>query len=177
MRFFSLMIAAGLVVIPVYAADMVVTMHMVDAQGQGKALGSITISESPHGLVFTPDLQGLPAGVHGFHVHEKPDCAPAEKDGKLAAAMAAGGHYDPERAKHHGAPWGDGHRGDLPGLVVTPEGRADYAVLASRLTLADVKSRALIIHAGGDNYSDQPAQLGGGGARIACGITSAQAGS
>jgi Cu-Zn family superoxide dismutase len=27
-----------------------------------------------------------------------------------------------------------------------------------------------MIHAGGDNYSDEPASLGGGSARIACGI-------
>jgi Cu-Zn family superoxide dismutase len=27
-----------------------------------------------------------------------------------------------------------------------------------------------MIHAGGDNYSDQPVPLGGGGARIACGV-------
>jgi Cu-Zn family superoxide dismutase len=27
-----------------------------------------------------------------------------------------------------------------------------------------------MIHAGGDNYADQPAPLGGGGARIACGV-------
>ena len=29
---------------------------------------------------------------------------------------------------------------------------------------------ALMLHAGGDNYSDQPAPLGGGGARMACGV-------
>jgi superoxide dismutase, Cu-Zn family len=27
-----------------------------------------------------------------------------------------------------------------------------------------------MIHAGGDNYADQPQPLGGGGARIACGV-------
>jgi Cu-Zn family superoxide dismutase len=27
-----------------------------------------------------------------------------------------------------------------------------------------------MIHAGGDNYSDHPKRLGGGGARIACGV-------
>ena len=36
--------------------------------------------------------------------------------------------------------------------------------------LADVKGRSIMIHVGGDNYSDQPAPLGGGGARIACGV-------
>jgi Cu-Zn family superoxide dismutase len=27
-----------------------------------------------------------------------------------------------------------------------------------------------MIHAGGDNYADQPKPLGGGGERIACGV-------
>jgi Cu-Zn family superoxide dismutase len=27
-----------------------------------------------------------------------------------------------------------------------------------------------MIHAGGDNYSDTPVTLGGGGARVACGV-------
>ena len=27
-----------------------------------------------------------------------------------------------------------------------------------------------MVHASGDNYSDDPAPLGGGGARIACGV-------
>ena len=30
--------------------------------------------------------------------------------------------------------------------------------------------RALMIHANGDNYSDIPKKLGGGGARVACGV-------
>jgi Cu-Zn family superoxide dismutase len=33
-----------------------------------------------------------------------------------------------------------------------------------------VKGKALMIHAGGDNYADQPKPLGGGGDRIACGV-------
>jgi Cu-Zn family superoxide dismutase len=28
----------------------------------------------------------------------------------------------------------------------------------------------MMIHAGGDNYSDKPKALGGGGKRVACGI-------
>jgi Cu-Zn family superoxide dismutase len=31
------------------------------------------------------------------------------------------------------------------------------------------RGNELVIHIGGDNYSDQPQPLGGGGARIACG--------
>ena len=63
-----------------------------------------------------------------------------------------------------------GHLGDLPALTVGADGTASTAVTAQRLKMSDVKDRSLMIHAGGDNYSDMPAALGGGGARIACGL-------
>ena len=161
-----LMVAA----FPAAAKDIVVKVDLVDEKGQTKAIGQVTISESEHGLVFTPALEGLPPGPHGFHVHENPSCAPGEKDGKTAAAIAAGSHLGHAANAQHGAPWGKGHLGDLPALIVSSDGKANYPVLAPRLKLNDVKGRSLMIHAGGDNYSDQPAPLGGGGARIACGV-------
>jgi Cu-Zn family superoxide dismutase len=152
-------------------ADINVEMHAVDAKGTTEAVGTITISESQHGLVFTPDLKNLAPGVHGFHIHQNPDCSPATTDGKPTPAGAAGGHYDPEKAGKHGAPWGDGHLGDLPPLYVNSDGTAVNPVLAPRLKqLADVKERALMIHKGGDNHADHPEPLGGGGARVACGV-------
>lgn len=151
-------------------ADVVVPMHVVDANGVGASVGQVTVSESRYGLVFTPALQGLSPGIHGFHVHQNPSCAPAEKDGAMVAAGAAGGHYDPAATNVHGAPWGDGHLGDLPALYVDANGSATQPVLAPRLKLDDVKGRALMVHAGGDNHSDHPAALGGGGARISCGV-------
>lgn len=152
-------------------ADVTVNMHEAGEQGAGKAIGTVTISESQYGLVFTPKLSGLSAGVHGFHVHENPSCDAAEKDGKTTPAQAAGGHLDPKKTGKHGLPWGDGHLGDLPALYVHDDGTADTPVLAPRLTsLADVKERSLMVHKGGDTYSDHPEPLGGGGARMACGV-------
>lgn len=55
-------------------------------------------------------------------------------------------------------------------MFVNGEGEASQPVLAPRLKLADVKGHALMVHAGGDNHADHPAPLGGGGARIACGV-------
>ena len=152
------------------ASEMRVSMHMVDEKGMGKEIGSVTLTESRYGVVFTPSLGGLPAGLHGFHVHENASCAAGEKDGKMTAGAAAGGHYDPAGTKKHGTPWGDGHLGDLPALYVAANGEATYPVLAPRLKMSDLKGRALMIHAGGENHADHPAALGGGGARIACGM-------
>ena len=151
-------------------ADTTIQMNMVDAKGIGSSVGTVSISNSKYGLVFSPALKGLPPGAHGFHLHENPSCDPKEKDGKRVAALAAGGHYDPSNTKRHDAPWGDGHLGDLPALFVDATGNANQPLLAPRLKTSDLAGRALMVHAGGDNHADHPAVLGGGGARIACGV-------
>jgi len=155
---------------PIWAADLVVTMNHVTEQGVGQSIGTITISEGPAGLMFFPQLTDLSPGEHGFHVHQNPDCGPGNKAGKMVPALAAGGHYDPAATGKHEGPEGMGHLGDLPRLRVEADGKAVTPVTASRLTMADLQGRALMIHAGADNYSDQPAPLGGGGARVACGV-------
>lgn len=142
-------------------ASLIIPVHLTDANGTGKEIGTITADDSIYGLMLTPRLRGLPAGVHGFHVHEMPMC---DHNG-----MDAAGHYDPNKTNAHRGPYDDGHLGDLPTLTVGEDGKATTPVLAPRLKLSDIQNRALMIHAGGDNYSDQP-KLGGGGARIACGI-------
>jgi Cu-Zn family superoxide dismutase len=151
-------------------ADVIVPLQVVDEKGLGASAGQVSISESKYGLVFTPALKGLTAGIHGFHVHQNPSCEPKEKDGKMMAAGAAGGHYDPANSNKHDAPWGDGHLGDLPPLYVADNGSASQPVLAPRLKLSDIAGHALMVHVGGDNHSDHPAPLGGGGARFACGV-------
>lgn len=155
---------------PLAVADVVVPMNLVDEKGVAASAGQVTVSESNYGLVFTPALNGLPPGLHGFHVHQNADCAPKEKDGKMVAALAAGGHYDPQQTSRHGFPWGDGHLGDLPPLFVDAAGKAMQPVLAPRLKMADMKGRSLMVHVGGDNHADHPAPLGGGGARLVCGV-------
>jgi superoxide dismutase, Cu-Zn family len=169
----TLALFATLAAIPLssLAADsLTINMNFVDANGIGESAGTVTVTESKYGLVFSPELKGLPAGLHGFHVHENGSCMPADKDGKPVPALAAGGHYDPAKTGKHGFPWGDGHLGDLPALYVNADGVADQPVLAPRLKLSDLPGHSLMVHAGGDNHSDHPAPLGGGGARMVCGV-------
>ncbi len=155
---------------PAWADDLTVPLNLVDNTGTTDSIGSVTVSTTPYGTLFTPDLTDLPPGLHGFHMHENPSCDPMEKDGKTVAAGAAGGHYDPEKTGRHEGPYGNGHLGDLPALYVDAEGKANYPVLAPRVKFSDVKGHALMIHVGGDNHADHPEKLGGGGARLACGV-------
>src|SRR3954470_2613822 len=152
------------------AADLTATMYRISTSGTGEAVGTVTISGGGGGVVFTTDLGGLPAGQHGLHVHANGDCGPGPNDaGLVVAGGAAGGHWDPEGTKQHRGPQGGGHLGDLPALDVGADGTAKERLPAPRITDLDrLKGHALVIHAGGDNYADQPLPLGGGGGRIAC---------
>jgi Cu-Zn family superoxide dismutase len=153
-----------------YAGDMVIEMHYTAKDGMGKNIGTVTATQTPYGTLLTPKLSGLSPGLHGFHVHENGSCGPGEKDGHVVPGLAAGGHYDPDGTGAHKGPYADGHLGDLPVLYVDRTGKAELPILAPRLKLSDLKGHALMIHANGDNYSDIPKKLGGGGARIACGV-------
>ncbi len=156
------------------ATAVKIPFSSVNAEGIDKPIGSVTAIDTPTGLRLTPALRGLPPGEHGFHVHEKPSCeaAPDPEKGTMTPALGAGGHLDPSTTGKHEGPSGGGHQGDLPKLTVAENGKATMPVVAPHLKVADIRGRALVVHAGGDNYSDQPAKLGGGGGRIACGVAS-----
>ncbi|MGE3247643.1 MAG: superoxide dismutase family protein [Beijerinckiaceae bacterium] len=152
-------------------AKTATTMYMLSESGPGKVAGTIVpLSSGPDGVTFDIDLKGVAPGVHGFHLHENPSCENTIKNGKTVPGDAAGGHYDPEKTGIHAGPNGKGHLGDLPRLTAGQDGIIKKSVIAPRLSLADVEGRSLMLHAGGDNYKDEPKPLGGGGARMICGV-------
>ena len=148
-------------------ATLRVTVHLLD---NNQDLGEVLFIPNRYGLLVAPKLSGLPPGMHGFHVHTKGDCGNTAANGQQGPGLAAGGHLDPRKTGKHLGPYEPGHLGDLPALYVDEQGRALLPVLAPRLSIADLHDHALMIHRGGDNYSDLPEPLGGGGPRIACGV-------
>ncbi|EJF75885.1 superoxide dismutase family protein [Bartonella alsatica] len=151
-----------------FAKSIQVKIYELKKNNIKKPIGIIRIEENTYGLIFAPNLSTLPRGLHGFHVHEKPSCD--MKDGVIGGA--AGGHYDPNHTNKHLGPYNiNGHLGDLPSLYVDDKGQSTMSILAPRIKkLSDIQGHSLIIHLGGDNQSDKPLPLGGGGVRLACGI-------
>ena len=164
-------IATMAIAVPAMAADPTVIMHKATQVGTGADLGTIVIARSEVGATFKLNLHGLLPGPHGFQVHENGNCSPILMNGTRIPGGAAGSHFDPDHTYKHEGPTGDGHLGDLPVLVAEADGTATQTLTAPRINDTDVlKLRALVIHAGGDTYSDSPSPLGGGGGRFACGV-------
>ena len=167
----AIIVMVSVLILPAFASPQkIVDIYLTDAEGTGTAIGTISLKDTEYGLLLTPNLTDLGPGAHGFHVHTNPNCGSAMKDNKAVPGLAAGGHYDPDNTGAHKGPYAnDGHLGDLPPLLVDADGTATLPLLAPRLKVSDVTDRSLMVHMDGDNYSDEPAALGGG-ARLACGV-------
>ena len=129
------------------------------------AQGTVELTQLADGSVeVRVDLEGVPAGVHGFHIHEKGDCGDN--------GNAAGGHYNP-LSTLHGAPDADPHHaGDFGKVTASAAGEVRTTFTTRSVTVeegpATAVGHAIILHANPDDLQTQP--TGNAGARIACGI-------
>lgn len=138
--------------------------HLAPTAGHA-ASGLVTFRQEGGRVRVHAEVRGLTPGPHGFHVHEKGDCSAPD-------ASSAGGHFNPD-GKPHGHPGhGAHHAGDLPQLVADAGGVARLTVDAAQLAIgsgsADVLGRSVVVHAGADDFTTQPA--GNSGPRVACGV-------
>jgi Cu-Zn family superoxide dismutase len=119
---------------------------------------------------------------HGMHIHANTDgtgCVPG------TGFTGVGGHWD-VGGHTHGA-----HTGDLPSLIRKADGAAWLVFDVDSFTAADLVGKALIVHAGPDNFGNVPlgtaanqysdngsayygtggtALTGNAGTRFACGV-------
>jgi len=139
------------------------TLH----DAHGAVVGHATAQEVQGGLRLMLDVDGLPAGDHGAHIHAIGRCDPP-------VFASAGGHWNPLGAQHGTLNPAGPHMGDLPNLAVPPNGHASLAVNipgAALDGLLDADGSAIVIHAGRDDMMSDPA--GSSGSRIACGVFAA----
>lgn len=128
--------------------------------------GSVRFVQKGDLVVAEASLTGLtPNGTHGFHIHETGDCSAPD-------ASSAGGHFDPSGSPH-GGPLGEvRHGGDLGNLKADANGHARALVQVAGISIDNgpdrILGRAIVVHAGPDDLTSQPA--GNSGARIACGV-------
>ena len=134
----------------------------------GKDAGSVTLTQTPSGVLLALTAKGLSPGEHAFHVHEVGKCE--------APFTSAGGHFNPGKKKHGLLVAEGAHGGDMPNLHIPASGELTVEVHNAMITLEkdkpnsllDADGSAVIIHASKDDYKSDP--TGEAGGRIACGV-------
>lgn len=130
-----------------------------------KCKGVIHFTQAGDSVKVVAQIEGLnPNQKHAFHIHEFGDSTAAD-------GMSAGGHYNPEGHPHGLTHAPKRHAGDLGNLQADANGRAQYEITVSNVSVAGTKNpiigRGVIIHAKTDD-GGQP--VGNAGARISCGV-------
>lgn len=135
----------------------------------GKTVGTSVLTQTAQGVAMVVEVSQLPPGSHGIHVHAIGKCDPPD-------FKSAGGHFNPH-AKKHGLKSSEGaHAGDLPNLVVGPDGAGKLSATLMGATLErgnpasllNPNGTSFIIHAKADDEVTDP--TGNSGDRIACGV-------
>ena len=131
--------------------------------GKGKVTGSVQmVAAEGMSVRITYNVKGLKKNQsHGIHIHEFGDCTSAD-------GAAAGGHFNPTSAPHAGPDAAAKHMGDLGNLTANGKGEATGEILVAGTNLHLLVGRSLIVHAGPDDLTSQPA--GNSGDRVACGV-------
>jgi Cu-Zn family superoxide dismutase len=145
---------------------------LVDAAGKTVGVARFERRGRSQALRVNVSVRGLAPGFHGFHVHTTGAC-------EGPTFMTAGPHLNPTNAAH------PGHAGDMPGLLVGADGRAEARFRTDRFSLAqlrDADGSAVMVHGLPDNEANIPLDrydpdpdamtlaTGDAGPRIACGL-------
>ena len=114
---------------------------------------------------FSIRINDASPGKHAVHLHETGDCS--AKD-----ASSAGGHWNPTNESHGKRNTDSYHRGDIGNVEVGQDGKGSMTMTVEDWCIegaseCDVLGRAVIVHAGADDFTSQPA--GNAGPPVGCG--------
>jgi Cu-Zn family superoxide dismutase len=132
----------------------------------GKSTGTVTFTSLEDGKTkVAVDLQGVPPGKHGFHIHESGDLSAAD-------LSSAGAHFNPTKHPHAGPDAAMRHAGDLGNVDADESGKVKTEITTDGITIGsgaanDIVGKSVILHVKADDLKSQPS--GDAGGRIAGG--------
>jgi Cu-Zn family superoxide dismutase len=131
---------------------------------EGEPAGAATATALGETVTISLNVEGLPPGEHGVHVHMAGAC-------EAPSFESAGAHWNPVNQTHGLEGPAGQHAGDMPNLTVAEDGTGtlDYQLVGGTFEgLLDADGSAFVIHAMPDDQTTDPS--GNSGERIACGV-------
>lgn len=140
---------------------------LMEPKSESTAKGKIQFTENNGMVTMHGEFEGLDAGSHAIHLHEKADCSAPD-------GTSTGGHWNPTFEQH--GKWGDAegyHKGDIGNFEANENGKGmihfetDQWCIGCGDENKDILGKAVIVHAGTDDFVTQP--TGAAGGRVSCG--------
>ncbi|NCP58868.1 MAG: superoxide dismutase family protein [Flavobacteriales bacterium] len=147
-------------------SNVEVIKFSLEPKSDSNVSGTVTFTQENGSVTMVAEMEGLTEGIHAIHIHEKADCS--SPDGK-----STGGHWNPT-AQPHGK-WGaeEGyHKGDIGNFIADASGKGSITFTTDQWCIGcgdeakDILGKAVIVHAGTDDYTTQP--TGDAGGRVSC---------
>ena len=148
------------------AQKVEVIKFALEPKSDSKVSGTVTFTQENGIVTMVAEMEGLTEGTHAIHIHEKADCS--SPDGK-----STGGHWNPTMQPH--GQWGaeEGyHKGDIGNFTADASGKGSITFSTDQWCIGcgdetkDILGKAVIVHAGTDDYITQP--TGDAGGRVSC---------
>ena len=165
-KFWIIAAMASLLFVSDHAVAATASAEIRGTDPKSKITGKVFFKDSPEGLNISAEVHHVPAGKHGFHVHENGSCSDKGK--------AAGDHFNPDKVKH-GLIAKDGfshaHAGDMGNIEADKNGDGKLEIIVPHIALNgkySIIGKAVILHENEDDLISQPA--GNAGGRIGCGV-------
>lgn len=139
----------------------------MEPKSDTQTTGTVTFTEEGGVVKMVASFNGLQEGTHAIHLHEKADCSAAD-------GTSTGGHWNPTFEQH--GKWGDPdgyHKGDIGNFEADDQGNGEVNFKTDEWCLGcdddnkNILGKAVIVHAGEDDFETQP--TGDAGGRISCG--------
>lgn len=140
--------------------------YTIDSKSNTTTQGTVKFTEKAGEVEMDLNVYQLkPNSIHAAHIHETGDCSAAD-------GSSAGGHWNPTGESH--GKWGASahHAGDLGNLNTDANGTARLVMKTDKWCMGcddeskNIIGKAIIIHAGADDFTTQP--TGNAGGRVGC---------
>lgn len=139
--------------------------YRVVAKSATETQGTASFAQLDKTVTMDLNVYKLTPGSHAVHIHEKGDCSAAD-------GTSAGGHWNPGKDDH--GKWGSEHfhMGDIGNLMADKKGTARLIFKTDKWCIGcsdkskNIIGKAIIIHAGKDDFKTQP--TGDAGGRVGC---------